>query len=279
MPIKYSCINEGANLLVDFPSDGSADRNLVETMQQVLSTVPPREYRRKTIDDKESASNYHYISNGEGCIVACVTTSDMRMRTVFAFLEAVECLARGSGPQGLEVRNGKKLLQQKMEFYNNPQNDKITALNDDVQQVVDVMMDNMDKVLTRGDRIDTLQEKSSNLADQAQQFQDRSSELRRTLCMKNLKFTIMIVLAVILVIIIILLIACKPNFSNCRWWCFTVIIDLIDFEAEVSYKEIFCFYQEWKVHCNPEKRKDIFFEKKRKKNDLLALVKNKAIFV
>eukprot|EP00796_Vickermania_ingenoplastis_P011414 gene11414-7918_t len=213
MPIKYSCINEGANLLADYPAD--ADPKYAETMQKVLSTVPPREYRRKTIDDKEGGVNYHYISNGEGCIVACVTSSDMRMRTVFAFLEAVEPLVRGSG-QGAELRNGKKLLQQKMEFYNNPQNDKITALNDDINQVVDVMMDNMDKVLTRGDRIDTLQEKSSNLADQAQQFQDRSTELKRALCMKNVKFTIMIVCAVILVVIIIVMIACNPNFSKCK---------------------------------------------------------------
>ncbi|KAG5498492.1 hypothetical protein JKF63_02778 [Porcisia hertigi] len=118
----------------------------------------------------------------------------MRMRTVFAFLEAVEPLVRASaGPQGSELRNGKKLLQQKMEFYNNPQNDKITALNDDINQVVDVMMDNMDKVLARGDRIDTLQEKSSTLADQTQQFQLRSTELKRNLCMKNLKLTLMIV--------------------------------------------------------------------------------------
>lgn len=215
MPIKYSCINDGPNLLVEYPSD--ADPKYVETMQKVLGTVPPREYRRKTIDDREGGVNYHYISNGEGCIVACVTSSDMRMRTVVAFLEAVEPLVRGSvGGQGTELRNGKKLLQQKMEFYNNPQNDKITTLNDDINQVVDVMMDNMDKALTRGDHIDTLEEKSSNLADQAQQFQDRSSELRRALCMKNLKFTIMIALAVVLVIFIILMIACKPNFSACK---------------------------------------------------------------
>lgn len=213
MPIKYSCINDGAALVADYPSD--EDPQIVETMQKVLSTVPPREYRRKTIDDKEGGVNYHYISNGEGCIVACVTSSDMRMRTVFAFLEAVEPLVRGNG-QLSELRNGKKLLQQKMEFYNNPQNDKITALNDDINQVVDVMMDNMDKVLTRGDRIDSLQEKSSNLANQAQQFQDKSTELKRAMCMKNLKFTLMIVGAVILVLLIILMIACKPNFKNCR---------------------------------------------------------------
>ncbi|KAK7201826.1 Qc-SNARE protein [Novymonas esmeraldas] len=215
MPIKYSCVNDETTLLAEYPA--GEQPKLAETMQKVIATVPPKEYRRKTIEDKDGGVNYNYISNGEGRIVACVTTSDMRMRTVYAFLEAVEPLVRGSvGPQGAELRNGKKLLQQKMEFYNNPQNDKITALNDDINQVVDVMMDNMDKVLARGDRIDTLHEKSSTLADQAQQFQQRSTELKRNLCMKNLKLTLMIVGAVIVVIIIILLIVCRPNFSRCR---------------------------------------------------------------
>lgn len=216
MPIKYSCINDATALLAEYPA--GEQPKLADTMQKVIATVPPKEYRRKTIEDKEGSVNYNYISNGEGRIVACVSTSDMRMRTVYAFLEAVEPLVRSSGvgAQGSELRNGKKLLQQKMEFYNNPQNDKITALNDDINQVVDVMMDNMDKVLARGDRIDTLQDKSATLADQAQQFQQRSTELKRNLCMKNLKLTLMIAGAVIIVIIIIVLIACKPNFSRCK---------------------------------------------------------------
>ncbi|KAG5485732.1 hypothetical protein LSCM1_07143 [Leishmania martiniquensis] len=215
MPIMYSCVNDETKLLAEHPA--GEQPKLAETMQKVIATVPLTEYRHKTIEDKDGGVNYSYISNGEGRIVACVTTSDMRMRTVFAFLEAVEPLVRGSvGVQGSELRNGKKLLQQKMEFYNNPQNDKITALNDDINQVVDVMIDNMDKVLARGDRIDTLHEKSSTLADQAQQFQQRSTELKRNLCMKNLKLTLMIAGAVIVILIIILLIACKPNFSRCR---------------------------------------------------------------
>ncbi|CAD2217364.1 vesicle-associated membrane protein 7 [Angomonas deanei] len=184
-------------------------------MQKVIQTVSTKEYRRKTIEDKEGGVNYNYISNGEGRLVACVTTSDMRMRTVFAFLEAVEPLVRGGAAQGTELRNGRKLLQQKMEFYNNPQNDKITALNDDINQVVDVMMDNMDKVLARGDQLDTIVDKSETLLVHANDFRDHSTQLKRNLCMKNLKLTLIIIAAVIVVIVIILLIACKPNFSRC----------------------------------------------------------------
>lgn len=205
MPIRYSCINDGTTLLAEYPADG--EPTLASTMQKVLATVPSREYRRKTIEDKDGGVNYNYISNGEGRIVACVSTADMRMRTIFAFLEAVEPLVRGNTDvPGSHLRNGRKLLQQKMEFFNNPQNDKITALSDDINQVVDVMMDNMDKVLARGERIDVLQEKSSTLADQAQQFQQRSTALKRNLCMKNIKLMMLIILAVIIVVAIVALI-------------------------------------------------------------------------
>ncbi|AAZ11467.1 vesicle-associated membrane protein, putative [Trypanosoma equiperdum] len=215
MPIKYSCVNEGTTILAEHPQ-GELPK-LAELTQKVIATVPGNEYRRKTVEDKDGGVNYHYISNGEGRTVACVTTNDMRMRTVFAFLEAVESVVRSSaGQSGGELRNGKKLLQQKMEFYNNPQNDRITALNDDINQVVDVMMDNMDKVLARGDRIDTLHERSATLSEQAQQFQRRSTQLKRNMCLKNLKLTIMIVLTVVVIIFIIIIFICKPNFSNCK---------------------------------------------------------------
>lgn len=210
MPIKYSCINEGTSMIAEYPP--AEQPKLAETPQKVLATVAPKEYRRKTVEDKEGGHNYHYISNGEGRIVGCVTTSDVRVRTVFAFLEAVEPLVRGPTS---DLRNAKKLLQQKMEFYNNPQNDKITALNEDINQVVDVMMDNMDKVLARGDRVDTLHSKSVTLTEQAETFQKRSTELKRSMCMRNAKMTAMIVVAVLVVILIILMIACKPNFKDC----------------------------------------------------------------
>lgn len=212
MPIKYSCINDGDKLLAEFPV--GEQPKLAETMQRVIATIPPKEYRRKSVEDKDNNLNYHYISNGEGRIVGCVAGSDVKMRTAFAFLEAVEPLVRNTTT--IEPQNCKKLLKQKMEFYNNPQNDKISALNDDINQVVDVMMENMDKVLARGDRVDTLHAKAVTLNEQAQTFQTRATQLKRSLCMRNAKLTIMIVGAVLVAIFIILMIVCKPNFSDCK---------------------------------------------------------------
>lgn len=211
MPIKYSCINEGLNMVAEYPA--GEQPKLAETMQKVLATVPPREYRRKTLEDKPGNVNYHYISTGEGKVIGCVTTPDVRMRTVFAFLEAVETLVR---PPTADMRNAKKLLQQKTEYYNNPQNDKITAINEEINQATDVMMDNMDKVIARGDKMDQLHSKSVTLADQANQFQTKSTELKKAMCMRNFKLTIMLAVGVAVLLLIILMVACNPNFSKCK---------------------------------------------------------------
>ena len=219
MPIKYSCVNEGATMLGEHPV--GEQPKLATTLQRVLSTVPAKEYRRKTVEDKENNLNYFYISNGEGRIVGCVASSDVRMRTAFAYLEAVEPLVRslpadaakdGKPDGGKQFR---KIIQQKMDFYNDPRNDKITALNNDINEVVDVMMDNMDKVLARGDRVDNLHAKTVTLSEQANVFSKKSADLKRQMCLRNAKLTAMVVGGVLVVILIILMIACKPNFSDC----------------------------------------------------------------
>eukprot|EP00758_Cryptobia_borreli_P007885 Tbor_TRINITY_DN5337_c3_g2::TRINITY_DN5337_c3_g2_i1::g.4219::m.4219/K08515/VAMP7; vesicle-associated membrane protein 7 len=210
MPIKYSCINDGGAMVAEYPEKEQA--KLGDTMQKVLATVPHKQYRRKTLEDKPGNVNYHYISNGDGKVVGCVTTPDVRMRTVFAFLEAVETVIR---PPTADLGNAKKILQQKMEHFNNPQNDKITAINEEINQVTDIMMDNMDKVIERGDKVDQLHTKSISLSEQAEQFKQKSTTLKRRMCVKNAKMAIMIVAGVFVLALIISMFACGVTFSRC----------------------------------------------------------------
>lgn len=215
MPIIYGCVNEGTTLLAEYPLD--CDPAVRDTVQIVLSSAQSDEHQRKTVHDTDSGANYNYICNGEGRVIVCVSTCDVRMRTAFAFLEAIEPIVRSSaGTSSPEIRNGRKLLQQKMSFYNDPSNEKITTLNKDISHVTDIMKINLDKALVRGDRLEQLQQKSASLTDQAEQFQRRSIELKRNLCLGNLKLSLLIFGAVAVVTVIICLIACKPNFSRCR---------------------------------------------------------------
>ena len=208
MPIKYSCVNDGANMIAEYPV--GEQPKLAATLQTVLGTVPPREYRRQTVEDTDT--NYHYLSSGDGRIIGCVSTKDVKTRVVFNFLDAVEALVRG---QTYDMRNAKKLLQQKMEFYNDPANDKITAVQDSIDRAKDIMVDNVDKALARQDRLDTLHAKAVTLQEQAHTFQKKSTDLKRQLLCRHICFVAGIVGAVAVLIFIILMIVCKPNFSAC----------------------------------------------------------------
>lgn len=215
MPIKYCCVNAvteaGNNKIGEHPADEQP--TMAETMQKIFASASGTEFRRRSLEDKKAGNNYHMLANGDGKIIGCVVTADTPARVAYAFLEAVETLVR---PANVDVRAVKKILQQKSDFYSDPKNDKFTAINQSINEVTEVMRDNMDKVLQRGDRIDNIHGKSEDLVNQAQTFESKANELKKKLCWRNAKLTIMVVIGVAIVILIIVMIACKPNFSDCK---------------------------------------------------------------
>ncbi|XP_038205278.1 vesicle-associated membrane protein 4 isoform X1 [Arvicola amphibius] len=60
-----------------------------------------------------------------------------------------------------------------------PRNDKIKHVQNQVDEVIDVMQENITKVIERGERLDELQDKSESLSDNATAFSNRSKQLRR----------------------------------------------------------------------------------------------------
>ena len=202
MPIKYACINDGKNLVSEYPVNEYPHD--AATMQKVLSTVPEREYRRQTVEDTHI--NYHYLSTGgeHGRVLGVVASSDVKARVIFAFLDSVEQSVRGFTPYELQ-NNSKKLLSSKMEHYNNP-----AKANFDSRCIVN-----------KEDMIDELHAKPMVLQDyrienQASVFNKKSKELKKQMCMRNLKLAFMIGGACAVLLFIIIIIICKPNFSSCR---------------------------------------------------------------
>lgn len=214
MPIKYCCVNAitetGNTKLGEHPADEQP--TLADTLQKVFATATAKDFRRRSLEDKKNGVNYHTLANGDGKVIGCVVTSDVQARVAYAFLEAVEALVR---PANVDVRSVKKILQQKADFFSDPKNDKFTAINQSLNEVTEVMRDNMDKVLQRGERINNIHGKSEDLANQAQTFASKAEELKKKLCWRNAKLTIMVVVGVGVLILIIVMLACNPNFSKC----------------------------------------------------------------
>ncbi|XP_053326047.1 vesicle-associated membrane protein 4 [Spea bombifrons] len=85
-----------------------------------------------------------------------------------------------------------------------PRNDKIRQVQNQVDEVIDVMQENITKVIERGERLDELQDKSESLSDNATAFSSRSRQLRRQMWWRDCKMKVIVAFVIILVLLVII---------------------------------------------------------------------------
>ncbi|CAG8699036.1 3700_t:CDS:2, partial [Gigaspora rosea] len=86
-----------------------------------------------------------------------------------------------------------KVISKQMEYFSsNPEADKLKKVHGEIEQVKDVMVHNIERVLERGERIELLVDKTDNLNQQAFAFKKRSTALRRSMWWKNTKLLFLI---------------------------------------------------------------------------------------
>ncbi|CAG8509018.1 3910_t:CDS:2, partial [Dentiscutata heterogama] len=86
-----------------------------------------------------------------------------------------------------------KVIAKQMEYFSsNPEADRLKKVHGEIEQVKDVMVHNIERVLERGERIELLVDKTDNLNQQAFAFKKRSTALRRSMWWKNTKLLILI---------------------------------------------------------------------------------------
>eukprot|EP00124_Ichthyophonus_hoferi_P002985 Ihof_evm9s231 gene=Ihof_evmTU9s231 len=86
---------------------------------------------------------------------------------------------------------------------------QIQRTQNQVDEVVGIMKDNVEKVLERDAKLTDLEDKSETLRDGAQRFQKTSTQVKKKMWWKNLKWTLIMV-AVALVIALIIILITKP---------------------------------------------------------------------
>ncbi|XP_051954180.1 vesicle-associated membrane protein 4 isoform X4 [Xyrauchen texanus] len=70
------------------------------------------------------------------------------------------------------------------------QNHKIKLVQSQVDEVIDVMQENISKVIERGERLEDLQDKSESLSDNASAFSSRAKQIHRRMWWREKKFFI-----------------------------------------------------------------------------------------
>eukprot|EP00106_Octopus_bimaculoides_P022712 XP_014790154.1 PREDICTED: vesicle-associated membrane protein 4-like isoform X2 [Octopus bimaculoides] len=88
-------------------------------------------------------------------------------------------------------------------FRSVPNNDHIVRLNEQVNEVTRLLKTNVEKIVEHGDRLDNLQTRSEKLEDCSVHFQRSATNVRRSMCWKNAKATLILGFVILLLLGII----------------------------------------------------------------------------
>ncbi|KAJ4458311.1 putative Vesicle-associated membrane protein 7B [Paratrimastix pyriformis] len=216
MPIIYSLISRGSNVLAEFTSTTG---NFTTITRRILTKIPPQNNKMSYVYDKFT---FHYIVDN-GIIYMCMCDMQFERRIAFGFLEAIrQRFISAYGDQAktalaYAMKDFSTELSKQMEYFsNNPNADQIRKVRSEIDEVRNVMESNIDKILERQEKIELLVDKTDNLNRSAHQFRKRSTNLKRSMWWKNCKLWIILVLVAIVVIYMIIGFSCGFDFG-CAW--------------------------------------------------------------
>jgi len=202
MPIFYSCVARGTSIIVQ----AGPPKKYKKIVIALLGRVEKNEQKSYVYD----GNKYNY-SHTNGITFLCVTNKEHKSRVCFAFLKQVEQEFEPS--EGTSYRSQ---LEEHMKTYSDAANvDKVTRVQNKIDEVKDVMLENIDHILERGEKLEDLAVKTNELDASAAQFQQSAHEVKKAMWWKNMKMWILLIVVVLVVILIILFIACGIDFHKC----------------------------------------------------------------
>lgn len=86
-----------------------------------------------------------------------------------------------------------------------PGNARTQALKQQIDETVDVMRKNVNKVAERGEHLDSLQNKTDDLAMSAQTFRRGANQVRKKMWWKDMKMRIWLIIGIIVLLAIIII--------------------------------------------------------------------------
>ena len=112
------------------------------------------------------------------------------------------------------------IIRQKMDFYNSEDADRsidnIGAVKSQIEDVKNVMVQNIEKVLERGEKIELLVDKTDRLNQQAFRFESSSRNLRRAMYWRKIKCYAIMGLIAVLVIYVASVSLCGFDYHHCK---------------------------------------------------------------
>lgn len=198
MSIFYACVKRG-----DRPpmttNNGQVPPEVLAFADQLCTDIDMSQPVKKSYKWKEFVFNYTVANE---LLVLCACHDSVSRRISFAFIERIrsEHVARGGGID-------RSFLKEEMVFFStNPEADKIRRVQAQVDDVKEVMLDNLEKILMRGEKLEDIDRRTDDLRDQSMTFQRKAKQLKCALIQQNMKLTIVIVALVLFILIVLAII-------------------------------------------------------------------------
>ncbi|KAL7409456.1 synaptobrevin-domain-containing protein [Mrakia frigida] len=217
MSLIHSSISRGSTILVEHQN---GKRNFSDAAATILSKIPPNNSKLTYVWESYL---FHYVSEG-GVIYLVMADDSVGRRMPFAFLADLQRkftsaystdVITSSDPFGLGEFEPE--LSKLMTTYSDaPPPDALRQAQTDLGNVKDIMVNNIDAILSRGERIELLVDKTDTMAGQAWAFRRGARGVRRQMWWRNVK--IMALCGVVGVLLVYFLVAsiCGPALGSCR---------------------------------------------------------------
>jgi vesicle-associated membrane protein 7 len=182
------------------------DTKLGETVKVMIPRIQQENHRRTLT---QSIYHFHYKVSGL-YLYLCVAGADYPMRVCFNFLDDIETKYLQNGTKA------KQLLRDRVTFFNDPRNDKITSIHSQIDDVKNTMIENIDKILERGETLENLMMQTDELGESAATYRRTTNKVKWSMRKRLVILVTILILILLVVIFIIVWAACGLDFGKCK---------------------------------------------------------------
>ncbi|TFK36276.1 vesicle-associated membrane protein [Crucibulum laeve] len=217
MSLIHALVARGSTILAEHQA---GKRDFSQATQTILSKIPPNNSKLTYVWEQYL---FHYISEG-GFTYLVMADDSAGRRMPFAFLTDLQrkftsapssSSAEEIPAHGLQGSFG-PTISVLMHTYNTaPPGDELTRAQTELNQVKDIMVQNVEQILSRGERIELLVDKTDVMAGQATAFRRGARNVRRQMWWRNKKILGLSVLVALMLIWVFAAQFCGAGLNQC----------------------------------------------------------------
>ncbi|KAI0794982.1 vesicle-associated membrane protein [Abortiporus biennis] len=217
MSLIHALVARGNTILAEH--QGGA-RDFSQATQTILSKIPPNNSKLTYVWEQYL---FHYVSEG-GYTYLVMADDSAGRRMPFTFLAELQrqFLASGQPSSSSDIPayslqgSFGPAIAQLMDTYNtSPPTDELTRAQSELAQVKDIMVQNVEQILSRGERIELLVDKTDNMASQATAFRRGARTVRRSMWWKNTRILALSVFVALILLWLIVAQFCGAGLNQC----------------------------------------------------------------